>query len=286
MQTQTAESSNIQTDETPTKGKLQACLLEERFLKNAKYLLTGYCLVAALSIAASQIFIVSLIFYCLAFLLYTQKNPEEVNSEAKLTAKQQLSAPTIAWFLVLVVSCAFGFNYWESTEEVLKTGLYLLVPFFICDILLRSAKQNDKISTQVFYYLSLLCISQFIAAIHSLISAALDKQISPKIPGPITESGQLVMILPCLVALLYIGARKLKEDKRHSNIRRGGYQLILAVLLAALLINLKRGPWLWSNRCIFSHRSYSIAKVPYWCTRVHPFFSYSWSGKRAHHGAS
>jgi len=69
-------------------------------------------------------------------------------------------------------------------------------------------------------------IGQCLAALHTITGLTYLKP-----PGAVTESGQLVLILPLAFGLCYKSSKKI-------------YYLAFTLLVAALVMNLKRGPWL------------------------------------------
>src|SRR5262249_18368618 len=93
-------------------------------------------------------------------------------------------------------------------------------------------------------YKVLLCLvaGQTIAAIHSCIQA-----IFPNFPsfflGAVTESGQLALTIPITLGLLMAFRRKQwAPPEIRQRILRFIY-FALPILIIALIVNLKRGPW-------------------------------------------
>ena len=82
----------------------------------------------------------------------------------------------------------------------------------------------------------LLITSQTVAACHTLISVSFPELGLPNTPGAVTESGQLVLIIPIAFALFYL---KSKNEKSSFLLT-----FCLALLFGALTVNLKRGPWM------------------------------------------
>lgn len=105
--------------------------------------------------------------------------------------------------LTAVISAFVGVNLAQAIPETLKTILYFSLPFCVLNSL-TSVKLNLKeLESRIFQYLSCLVLGQSLAGVHSVISVALDMpDLRPHIPGPVTESGQLVLILPCLFVML------------------------------------------------------------------------------------
>ena len=74
----------------------------------------------------------------------------------------------------------------------------------------QSSDSIEKNISKIVSTLYFLIIGQTLAAIHSVLSSCLKYEITPKIPGPVTESGQLVLILP--IATLFF-LQKFSESK-------------------------------------------------------------------------
>ena len=115
------------------------------------------------------------------------------------------------------MSIPFGVNIENSIISTLKLAFYSL--FLISAFHTLSDVKVEKV-------ISFLLIGQCLAALHTVSGLSYLKP-----PGAVTESGQLVLILPLAFALCYKHCSKI-------------YYLAFLLLLTALVVNLKRGPWL------------------------------------------
>lgn len=110
--------------------------------------------------------------------------------------------------LTAIISALVGVNLAQAIPETLKTILYFSLPFCVLSSLTAVKLELKEVESRIFQYLSCLVIGQSLAGLHSVISVALDMpDLRPHIPGPVTESGQLVLILPCLF-VMFLRARR------------------------------------------------------------------------------
>ncbi len=203
------------------------------YTKYAPLLLGGYCIAAALSIAAAQILVVAAIIFWFYILL-----SDESNSFSFSSSSTYLAVPIVSWITISFISAGFGFQFLNSLSEVVKTSFYLLLPFCVCHIIQAEIKNGKSIIDILSHYLLLLCLGQLIASIHTILSRAFLTDLPPKIPGAVTESGQLVMIIPC--ALILLLTRTFRKDttthKLLSNKQLLTQSCILGILSCALTL--------------------------------------------------
>ena len=229
-----------------------------------EYSLYGYCLSAGLSIAASQIFVCLNIITYLFIYLKTDKNLS--NPTLNIVKRSGL-----IFILAGIICSLMGIDIQHSGPEMLKTCFYFIFPFSV----LKSIENN--FSRKRDNALWLLLLSQSIAALHTLITLSFPDFNIPKTPGAVTESGQLVLVIPvafalfysstnfyniliaavtfstflaasyiqpylCIIVFLLFGykAYLAKKEKDLSLV----LPIIFAMLFAALAVNLKRGPWM------------------------------------------
>ncbi len=193
--------------------------MKKEYLKNknqslkklATTSLLAYCLTFALSIAASKL------FACINILTFLLQSVKKISSEDLKSIILSLSF----FILVCIISIPFGVNIENSAISTLKLAFYSLFLISAYNTL-----QNIKVDKVI----SFLLIGQCLAAIHTITSLLTGINYF-KPPGAVTESGQIVLILPLAFALCYKYSNKF-------------YNLAFLLLLSALVINLKRGPWL------------------------------------------
>ena len=265
----------------PSNGPLHS---KESYRRIGTLFISIYCLVCPLSIALSQISIGLLVSFS-AYAWWSSKGEYfiEAFSSSKLGF---LFAPIFAWLAISGASSFFGVDTGKSFIEFFNSSVFLLFPFFVY-VILSLYNQKEKIEA-ISKLLILLGFSQLLASLHSFYETGFGTLLSLKTPGPLTESGQLVLVIPCLLGLVF--AKNLNQNKESklsllgptaiflclltfswpeniSAAHSGIVQIIsgllvvaiiaslfrssksktplqiLAVLFAALIVNLKRGPW-------------------------------------------
>lgn len=165
-------------------------------------LLVLYCLVAALSIAASQIIVVSLIVYWLAYKVYRSTSVKMFDRPASPILGRVI-LPMTLWFLMSAISTIVGVDVLHSIPELWKTGLYLLFPFAVYSSFSARKLKLAEVNQRIVIILLALITGQLIAGVHTFVEQAIGNQIYPKIPGPVTESGQLALLIPFIIAVLF-----------------------------------------------------------------------------------
>jgi len=181
------------------------------FCKISCYLFFCYCFLAPLSIAASQIVIIPAVVYWVSFVIYHfTAYKRSGNSEVWLAQKSQLSkcrwllVPIAIWLLIAFLSGVFGIDPKRSILDSLKLILYLSLPLAIYSSLSWANLDNQQLLQKCRMFFVAFVAGQSIAALHTFISIYLGYELAPRIPGPVTESGQLVLIIPCAILLLVL----------------------------------------------------------------------------------
>jgi len=175
--------------------------------KEKNYLLIIFLLSLPLSIAVSQICYLFIIAVWLA-------NPKPTNNSQ---IYRDLLFATLIFVFTTWISSLQGINPGKSTFELIKLTSTLLVPFALTTF-------NAAIPV-----LRFLVYGQAIAAIYSLTVEVIAPDVYRVFPGPVTESGQLVLTIPISIYLAY--SHRIKT-------------IFPILLICALLVSLKRGPWL------------------------------------------
>lgn len=220
-----------------------------RVYRGAEWMLLIYCIWFSISIAASQLFL--LLFLALVFLgLYLDKvkTRKDVSSSifSLSSIKKIISdgstlsfdfyGPLIIWVCVSFGACLLGFEPWRSITQLLKLSIYFLVPIGV--VVLVSGRERDGATrvSQIEKYFIMLFFGQSLAAIHTVISVYSGYEIRPKIPGPVTESGQIVLLFPLLIGML------------HFRLRGHGFFLKKKLLLSFLLVFIPLVLFSWHRR--------------------------------------
>ncbi len=180
---------------------------KETFAKISHVALTLYCFVAALSIGVTQSLLIPVIVYwlflCLRNGLTGLKHAVENTAMVK---------PVMAWFLVCLLSGIWGADVPHSVTETVKSSLFLAFPFMVSCSLLWSRIPADQLLFRCLQYASAFLAGQTVAGIHTLVSVGGGFPIWNKIPGAVTESGQLVLVLPLFVGIL-LAHHQSKKDR-------------------------------------------------------------------------
>ncbi len=119
----------------------------------------------------------------------------------------------VLWLAVALVATCAGIDFSNSIEEFIKSSLHFLFPLLILSVL-NSAKNDAQAIELVISLIKCLALSMGLAAIHSFISSSLGYSIQPKIPGPVTESGQLTMVIPLALGLCLAGSFRIKLKEK------------------------------------------------------------------------
>ncbi|MCB0323087.1 MAG: O-antigen ligase family protein [Bdellovibrionales bacterium] len=220
---------------------------ERAFQQYAHPILVAYGLVAALSIAASQILIVPLLALWLVG-YRARKKPSRLAFE-----RHALQAPLLVWLAAALLSVAISVDFFKSLSELLKTAFYLLLPFAVADSLCCERLAAAEVLRRIRVYVLALCGGLGVAALHSVSTSAAGFELPPKIPGALTESGQLVLVLPTLVGLMLVALQRLGADAaspasrptfRQTSLGGGALVFLFAILTAWSGLLALEQPWL------------------------------------------
>jgi len=135
-----------------------------------------------------------------------------------------LISSLILFQLSVFISSCLGFDPAHSIKTLLSFSFFSLTIGFIA-----SAGNGWQI-------LLMLVLGQSVAALHTVIESAFPNLVGNWFIGDVSESGQLALVIPALLGMIY------SAYSAHSE-RRFYLISALPLLTAALLINLKRGPW-------------------------------------------
>ena len=162
------------------------------FLENRQgLLLRGMALSIPISIGFTQVF-----FY--AFILSGIRNLKQALSERAL---DPLRNQLLAWQAVLIVSSAASLDFERSIGEVFKSFLYLIFLLFAVSYICRKSFGRERL-VEASQILLFLIIGQSLAALHSIISFGLGSSLRFGMPGEVTESGQLALVLPVIMGIV------------------------------------------------------------------------------------
>lgn len=202
---------------------------EAEFGRLTDWLLIGFACSTPLSIAFSQMCIVSVLIMTIFFL---SRNPARSRKFFKSLHQPYWQAIT-CWLVATLIAAVFGGHFNSTASDTFKTAFYMLVPFAVQFVL---SLQKDPLGKSL-RYLTALISGQVIAALHSLFSAAVGHELSPHIPGRVTEAGQLVLVIPAVVALIFMPLIK-NLNRTRINIGEHSFPQLhyLALFFLALLV--------------------------------------------------
>lgn len=262
--------------------------------KLAWFGLVGFCLSIGLSIALAQVFVgLMLVGWLIA-------SGNGVYKDSSLSIK--ISQPVVAWVLLCILSSFWGVDFGHALKESLLMALWVTVPFAVNWTLSSFEEEGiDGELVKINALLGLLTISLVLAALCTLLGVVSQGNVTLNTPGPVTQSGQLVLVIPLALAIFYnqaisgsetqnglfppriqlflmivvctwsdelfgaslgtfrsellqillgvfvfvrLGLLVRQSFKQDAEISRKAWQeVMLSILFAALVVNLKRGPW-------------------------------------------
>ncbi len=207
-----------------------------------KYALTGCCLSFALSIALSQIFLALFAVLMIVELWrradYRKENFKNNFSSFNNRHRATLSYfyyPAFVWMLFVLIALFFGLNFFHSFGEYLKFILYFSLPYLVFVYL--NFETAERVDAKIHYFLLALFIGQGIAASHTVISTLIGVEMPIGIPGALTEAGQISLLFPVYLGVAFNSLSSVKRADAKKIVFLG------LLIVFALLINLKRGPW-------------------------------------------
>ena len=205
-------TSELSPNANITHGRISESIPDSRrpwlsrstYVRVAEPALLLYCLTAALSVALTQCILIPLIFYWLAVALSERGE----QSQSSVFVRNALAAPITTWFGVCLLSALWGAETSHSISETLKSGIFLLLPFAVASTAAWSSRTDEDILAFSIRCLTAFAVGQTVAAIHTALQLGAGFRIPELVPGAVTESGQLTLILP-LVLGLFVFARPL-----------------------------------------------------------------------------
>ena len=210
-------------------------LSREAYQRVAEPTLLLYAATAALSVALTQIFLIPLVLY---WLLVVLAAPGEERKELRSlwSSSGMLVQPIAAWFGICVLSGLWGADPVHSLIEAGKGLVFLLLPFATASAFAWSESSPESFQLQQTLsfakrLLAALLVGQTIAALHSVLSLGVGIALPEKIPGAVTESGQLVLLLPILFGQVLLLLRERLPLGRGELLSLSGSAIFSGVLL-------------------------------------------------------
>jgi len=156
-----------------------------------QYCLRAFLVSTAISIVLSQIFLFAFIALSLPFLKRAIRRPEAA----------PLRAPIGCWVFIMALSAGVAVNPLRSVMELIQTSAYFYLPFAVCDYLCRFQSAKER-AHEIGVLILCLSAGQAVASVARLIVTALGMRFGIGLPGPVTQSGQLALVLPALLGFL------------------------------------------------------------------------------------
>lgn len=174
----------------------------EAFSRNGFILAVLFCFFVTISIGASQTCAVMLVIYWFCFI---------ASGTSRLSwapESRALLAPMFAWLAIGYLAAFIGINPPHALKEIGSTTTYTIMPLAIYATFAASPLSSSAVLFRISSFIGAFCGGQLVASIHTLASELVGHEIRPRPPGPLTESGQLVLIIPLIIALLVLSRRK------------------------------------------------------------------------------
>lgn len=209
-------------------------LSRKGFCKYSHILLVAYCLVASLSIALSQIFVLLVGVYWLVYEVYSRRRgnlyPGVYNKDWGI-----FTHAVVAWMAISLVSAITGIDPLGSLREISNSYLFLLLPFATFGSLMSSESGVQEKLKRVRAYLFAFFIGQSLASLHSILSSMVGYELAPHPPGAVTEAGQLALLLPCVLIYVFMGWHDSRNSGPHT-IKSRAFIWAFSLLVCLLLI--------------------------------------------------
>lgn len=180
------------TREDSSSGKIKL-FSSAGYSKYANYLLLAYCLCAALSIALSQFLLGVLLLYWLSLSLL-KRLPNSLRSFP------EVAGPMLQFSLVALVSALLGIAPLRSLAEGVKSLIFLLLPFAVLSAFSAVELSKREFIVRLERYLCGFLLGQSLASAYTILQELFSNKLPECFPGAVTESGQLVLIIPLLFA--------------------------------------------------------------------------------------
>jgi len=197
-----------------------------------------YCCVAALSIAAAQIALLSTLAYWIALEVKLFRSP--ARTKRPLPGFMIVyTAPVLSWCIVSFLTAFTGIDPLRSLLEASKTCIFFLLPLMIYSSLTITPLPARDFLARIESYVAALIFGQCLAALHTIFSTVFPSVLRENIPGPLTESGQLVLIIPLvLMSAFYALSSTVLRDNLSITIfgKQLSPQLYAALFFLTLLV--------------------------------------------------
>ncbi|MCB0359867.1 MAG: hypothetical protein KDD44_09530, partial [Bdellovibrionales bacterium] len=180
-------------------GRLRA----DRLVVLNRYLLIALAATVGLSIAASQIAAIAAVVFWAAALMLSPARLQTAYGDGS----RALLRPLAGWILISFLASIVGVHFLRSISEVIKTTIYLMLPFVVVDTAHGFGTDLRRRQFWLYACAFALLAGQSLASLHSILESAVPGIRLPHPPGAVTESGQLVLVFSLALFLVLVPRR-------------------------------------------------------------------------------
>jgi hypothetical protein len=163
----------------------------ENLRKYGKHLLRAYAFSIPISIALSQVF----------FFLFIVVELPNIKKAFQLRALNPLRSQLICWFAVTFIACFASVDFLRSFGESGKALSYLLFLVLVLNFLEGREDPKERM-LEILRVLLFLIIGQSISSLGTVLSLSLGVYTTFGLPGDVTKSGQLALVLPAITGVM------------------------------------------------------------------------------------
>lgn len=228
------------------------------YLRNSHVLICLYCLSAGLSFFVSQFVMGIFIVYTLTAIFLQHKLIPDTSPSAHIandsgSSMQLFTKPLLAWSACVLLSSTVGVDPIHSLTGFPSKMLWLLIPYCIAYYFSQGSTDSKHTFERVSQYVTCFAVSLAVAGTQTLLSALLGFHIDLGIPGPVTASGQLALVIPVIIAMLLCSKNDKVTDR---NVLRFSGAIFFGVLALAwsssFFVSPKHLAILWGVRFVLA----------------------------------
>lgn len=151
-------------------------------------------------------------------------------ARVKAAISHPLTAPIAFWLLCSIISAPFGFAPWRSITKLAPLPFYFGLILAVAELTAQHGWRR---------ILFALLAGQSLAAFHTALEPLLPEVLQNILVGRLSEAGQLALTVTLAFGLALPAAKAASSP----TVTRWA-RVLLPLLVIALIMNLKRGPWL------------------------------------------
>lgn len=189
----------------------QRLLEAKTFAKLSHYLLLAYCLVASLSIALTEILVIPLSLYALIFCFCGESKRQKLLFPDELKA---VLRPFFFWLLCALLAVFVGIDPATALPAFLKMLLNFVLPFAVMLSFSQSGLRPAAIIKRIKHYFIALLAGQSLATLHTILSSIFPAFIIWNPPGPVTEAGQVLLVICAPLAFFLLSPALITATKK------------------------------------------------------------------------